>query len=259
VTPYILMPKLKCDFCGNEFTTKSNLNQHQKRTKYCLELQGISTKTVYECEKCAKTYSSKCNLKRHQKTCTFRKTNNGTPIYENEQFLQFMERVIEAVAKTPTTSNTTINLQPITYQYLETEGNKHLTEQIVMEGRQQEIAGKIFDGYIVVADKSRKKLKYKDEEGRVSTNTKKLVQEFYKAIQSKNQELADKLYGEIRESVNVLIAEGRVGDSDFTQLLTSGTNLQDRLIAIKNLTDGIVDDNSTKLLDETIKCIISEN
>jgi len=171
-----------------------------------------------------------------------------------------MERMFEMAINNKSTTNTTtintVNLQPITYQYLESEGNKHLTEQIVKEGRQPEIASKVFDGYISITDRSRKKIKYTDEEGNLSTNGKKLIQNFYGAIQTKNKELADNLYGEIQASVNQLIAEDRVSDSDFTQLLTSGTNLQERLIAIKNLTDGVVDESSEKLLNDTIKCIM---
>jgi len=222
-------------------------------------------KPQYICE-CGRSYLWLSGLSRHKKSCVYESpqtvVQSSQPMHENEQFLQFMERMFEMATNRPTTTNTTIktnntiNLQPITNQYLETEGNKHLTEQIVMEGRQPEIASKVFDGYITVADKARKKIKYKDEEGNLSTNTKKLVQNFYGAIKPKNQELADKLYGEIQSSVNESIREGRAGESDFTKLLMSGANLQDRLIAIQNLTDGKIDDNSAKLLDDTIKCIM---
>jgi len=227
-----------------------------KRAKYCLELQGKEQEKIV-CE-CGKSFTRRDNLKVHQNSCTFK---DGT----SSEMMQVMDKMLDTlkdIARAPTTSttikntNNNLNLQPITYQYLEAEGNKHLTEQVVMEGRQPEIAGKVFNGYITIADKSRKKIKYTDEEGNLSTNSKKLIKNFYEAIQTKNKELADKLYGEIHESVNELIAEGKVCDADFTQLLTSGTNLQDRLIAIKNLTDGIMDDNSAKLLDETIKCIM---
>jgi len=255
-----------CKYCKKTLSTKSNLNYHVKSAKYCLKIQGkIEEEPCYSCD-CGREFKWRTSLTRHQKTCIDRESTsaNSTVIAQQEKMLQALLDTLKDIAKTPTTTTTTIkntnnlNLQPITFQYLEAEGNKHLTEQIVMEGRQPEIAGKVFDGYVVVADKSRKKIKYTDEDGNLSTNSKKLIQEFYKAIQSKNKELADNLYGEIHESVNELISQGKVCDSDFTRLLTSGTDLQDRLIAIKNLTDGVVDDNSTKLLDETIKCIISD-
>jgi len=179
--------------------------------------------------------------------------------------MQIMDKVLDtlkevATKPTTTTVNThngdNINLQPITNNYLVTESNKHLTEQIVMEGRQPEVAVKVFDGYISIADKARKKIRFKDEEGNVSTNSKKLVQEFYKAIQSKNRELADKLYEELQVTVNEYIAQGRAGESEFTKLLTSGVDLQDRLMAITDLVDGVNNDASSKLFDATIKSII---
>jgi len=252
------MPKLECEFCQKEFTTKSNLNRHQRQAKYCLKLQGVNGEE-FICS-CGKHFAWSTNLKRHQEVCTFKPPEKSEEVQVLQETVRSLTDAIKELANRPTTSkitnnnnNGTINLQAITNNYLETEGNKHLTEQIVMEGRQPEIAVKIFDGHIIIADKARKKIRYKDEEGNVSTNSRKLVQEFYKAIQSKNKELADKLYGDIQNSVNELIAEDRVADSDFTKLLTAGTNLQDRLMAIKNVADGVIDDNSSKLLDETLK------
>ena len=31
---------MECEFCKNIFISKTNLNQHQKRAKYCLKLRG---------------------------------------------------------------------------------------------------------------------------------------------------------------------------------------------------------------------------
>jgi len=250
-----------CEYCDNTFVSKRSLTNHIRNAKYCLSIREKNDiKSNYVCE-CGKSYLWSSCLSRHKKTCIPQVKSGESPIYENEQFLQFIEKMFEMATNRPTTSNTTINntinLQPITYQYIETEGNKHLTEQIVMEGRQPEVALKVFDGHIQIADKARKKIRYKDEEGNVSTNSRKLVQEFYRAIQTKNKELSDVSYEKIRDTVNEFIAQGRVGDDDFTKLLTSGTELQDRLIAIKNLTDGIIDDSSAKLLEETIKVITS--
>ena len=40
---------MECNFCKSVFTTKSHLNAHQKKAKYCLEIQ---MKQTYICEFC---------------------------------------------------------------------------------------------------------------------------------------------------------------------------------------------------------------
>lgn len=259
-----------CIYCGASLSTVSSLNLHQKRAKYCIKLQGenritndTSFNKEWKCE-CGKSFTWKTSLGRHKNTCNYKETH---VVYQQQLFpemMRVMDKVLDTlndVARKPTTINThndnsIINLMPITNNYLEEESIKHLTEQIVMEGRQPEIAVKVFDGYILIADKSRKKIKYLDSDGNVCTNSRKLVQEFYRAIQTKNQELAEKIYKEIQGSVNKYIEEGRAGDLEFTQLLTTSTNIQDRLNAIKNVIDGTLDDDSLKLADDTIKHII---
>jgi len=234
--------------------------RHQKKAKYCLNLRGLKSNKVYNCS-CGKIYTRLDNLKRHEQVCDYIPESH-TKVEERSEMIQFMTKVVEALSSKNSTvtniNNNTINLQPITHNYLEITGNQHLTKEIVKEGRQPELAVKVLDGYIKVSDKSRKKIKYKDADGNISTNNKKLLQNFYKAIAPKNKKLADKLYGDIQTSVNEIIAEGRAGESDLTKLLTAGTELQDRLITIKNIVDGIDNDGTTKLLDETIKCVVSD-
>ena len=50
---------MECEFCGNKFSNKQNLNQHQKKTKYCLELQGKTVDTEYKCDGCLKNFTIK--------------------------------------------------------------------------------------------------------------------------------------------------------------------------------------------------------
>ena len=59
---------MKCQFCGNEFSNKQNLNAHQKRARYCLKLQGIKGEE-FVCKHCNKIFNSKYDYKRHILTC----------------------------------------------------------------------------------------------------------------------------------------------------------------------------------------------
>lgn len=60
--------KFICNFCNKSFSTKSNLTNHQKRTKKCLELQNNNNcENLFHCDDCKKQYSSKQIFDKH--TC----------------------------------------------------------------------------------------------------------------------------------------------------------------------------------------------
>jgi DNA-directed RNA polymerase subunit RPC12/RpoP len=61
---------MECQFCNNVFSNKQNLNQHQKKTKYCLKLQGKTAEQEYKCESCGKVFLSSSKLRRHQTNCS---------------------------------------------------------------------------------------------------------------------------------------------------------------------------------------------
>ena len=55
---------LECQFCKKNFTSKWNLNNHQKTAKHCLKIQkekGIENKNthIYFCNFCNKTFTTK--------------------------------------------------------------------------------------------------------------------------------------------------------------------------------------------------------
>lgn len=66
---------MKCEFCGNEFSNKTNLNSHQKTAKYCLELRNVEVK-LYSCEHCKKGFTKLFHLERHQEICKTFETNS---------------------------------------------------------------------------------------------------------------------------------------------------------------------------------------
>jgi len=55
---------IECQFCKKTFTTRNILLQHQKRAKYCLELQGTE-QTNFECKYCKKKLSTNERLISH--------------------------------------------------------------------------------------------------------------------------------------------------------------------------------------------------
>jgi len=68
---------MNCDFCKKEFSSKGNLNLHQKTAKYCLELQGKDV-TILKCEFCLKSFTCNKNLNEHLQTCKEKKKKEYT-------------------------------------------------------------------------------------------------------------------------------------------------------------------------------------
>ena len=60
-----------CEYCNTEFKTKSSLNNHKNKAKYCLSLQDKirNKENIFECNICKKTLSSKQNLLIHKEKC----------------------------------------------------------------------------------------------------------------------------------------------------------------------------------------------
>src|SRR5690242_18652979 len=61
------MAQYKCEFCLATFCSQSNLNQHKKFAKYCLERRGVATFQA-TCS-CGKKFSDKTRFTSHQKIC----------------------------------------------------------------------------------------------------------------------------------------------------------------------------------------------
>ena len=58
-----------CQYCNNSFSSKSNLNMHQKRTRYCLKLQPTTSVEIFLCEYCDKQFTRKDTFNRQEQVC----------------------------------------------------------------------------------------------------------------------------------------------------------------------------------------------
>ena len=78
----------KCEYCEKSFSTKSNLINHQKTAKYCLNKQQKKSIKEYKCC-CQKIFTTKIIFERHNNICRVYKEEN-TKI-ENKIYLQKLE------------------------------------------------------------------------------------------------------------------------------------------------------------------------
>ena len=56
---------MNCEFCNKTFSSKGNLQVHQKKTKSCLDIQNKSPEKKYNCLYCSKTFILKDTHDRH--------------------------------------------------------------------------------------------------------------------------------------------------------------------------------------------------
>jgi hypothetical protein len=59
---------LTCEFCKKTFSSKGSLSNHQKKAKYCLEIQNKES-VEYQCFYCKKTFCNKDWLVKHEAKC----------------------------------------------------------------------------------------------------------------------------------------------------------------------------------------------
>ena len=80
------MSNLICEYCNNSYSSKSSLNNHQKSTKKCLEIQKnlnkIIKKVEFTCTYCDKKFTSKQNIKNHEIFCDVKKTTEYSELKE---------------------------------------------------------------------------------------------------------------------------------------------------------------------------------
>jgi hypothetical protein len=269
-----------CVYCQASFTARSSLSRHQKRARYCLQARGLESQD-YTCS-CGKQFSRKDNLQCHQETCTNtqnipRTSLDNQQLVENEDImLKIMdkyENMVKELQKqngslqkqmvemslrpTKVINNVLNNLQPITDKDLQ-ESLDNLELDFILGG------AKGYADYakcyplkdnVICTDKARKKIKYKDENGEITDDSRMLARRFFQAISERNKDILDTAYKDIHEEIKEIVIENRAGDSDITGLLTRATKLQNILINSQRAATGEDDEFTQEFLNHLAKII----
>jgi hypothetical protein len=259
-----------CIYCKGLFSSKGALIAHQKKARYCLDIQvQINPETIIDnipCQYCDKTFTRKGEKNVHEAVCksntTFQEHENKILIIkqENENKILIIKQehenkikekdieiaelkneilkikleseiskkeiykdlhdnsrnIIDKIASQPkntsNVSNNTVNIPTlnINQEHLSQAANDGFTKELFLQGQTgvakflleyiKESNGGVIP--IVVSDKSREILKYKDKNQEIVTDTKgnKLTQLAFDAVKMLNQKHYDSFYSSIKEN-----------------------------------------------------------
>ncbi len=267
---------MNCEYCNNTFKNISILNTHKKTAKYCLVLQNKNNEE-FTCSKCKKQFSTKNRLLTHNEICVkkeicisieqYKKENDFLREQLKDKDLQIKELqnqlaniAMSAVNKpiniqnikhntnTQRINNNTINnLIPITENYL-----KEQAEFLTLEHVKNGINGYVqyaldypLKDRIICTDFSRRKIKYKDENGNLIDDPAMVIltQKLFKAIEDKNDILISQYIKELHEKYKVLIMEpnNEMNDEESLQYTNKLEMITNELFRIKNQNKNIKD------------------
>jgi hypothetical protein len=232
---------MECQYCKNTFSTKTSLNNHQKSASYCLKLRGDVVKYKYKCESCSMTFHKIFNLNRHVETCKSNDTvyqymktikdltdeirekdiiisqqneHKDQMIKDQKHTIKELQDRLENVAikavQRPTTKNTQINnyiqnLKPLTQEHLLDSVPNLTIDHIIKgpEGYAEYALEYPLKDRMVCSDYSRRKVKFKNKDGKVITDPEMtvLAVKFFESIKEKNKELICKYANVLKEKL----------------------------------------------------------
>ena len=253
---------MECEFCKNIFISKTNLNQHQKRAKYCLKLRGKNKEEPdYKCYACNKYYSGKYELNRHKKNC--KANDNIEEIKDLRGRLSTAENIIKELrnqiekyredfnnlsitaVKRPVSNTKNIqinnyiqNMKPLTVTDID-ESVPMLTLEHHAKGAEgyAEFALEFpFKDKIVCVDVNRNKIKYKNDEGDIIEDNgfRKMMTKLCIALKDRSFNLCQEHYEKLSDT--------------FTDKEMDEYNFMETAIAIAKYSNGRENDFCNKII-----------
>ena len=129
---------MECEFCGKILNSKGALEVHQRKTQYCLKIQGKNVEKNYKCYLCEKGFILKNILKNHEKIC-----KDGTKVIRiRKENIEIMKRnkILEEENK--------INKNKIEILEMKGEGMGELKELLKIERENYKKLEKIYQDFM---------------------------------------------------------------------------------------------------------------
>jgi len=261
---------MECKYCHKILSTKSSLNTHQRKTKYCLKIQGKGhIKGEFICKLCGKDFSTNNRYKYHTRVCRSNvlinkeladckkentKLRNEINILNNtikelrdslvkEQ--QRYEKLSLTAVKRPV--NSTRNIQINNYiQNMEPLRIEDIKESIPMLTLDHHVKGP--EGYaefalefpfknkIVCLDVNRNKIKYKNDDGDVIEDVgfRKMMMKLCQALKDRSFNLCQEHYEKLSK--------------EFTEAELDEYNCMETALAITRYANGRENDFCSKVI-----------
>ena len=234
-----------CEYCDSVLSTTTNLRRHQRLSKTCLQIQGKYTKTTYKCV-CNKIYLHVDSYNRHLKNCHIITQHKLVKcVYQDvlEKYEKFAEQALTTPKVVNNNNNVSLaNLPPVTDDDIREHLNQ-LSINFIQEGAKgfAKFANSYpFKDKVICTDKSRKKLKYRDENGEIIDDNQgvKLAHRFFRTIASRNEELINTEYSLLQKQVQRIAENEQASVDNLPGILTKATQLQSLLIKCQEAAKG---------------------
>lgn len=217
-------------------------NQNQMMTKIfenIMNITNIKATNTYNCVYCDKAFTTKGNMKRHEALCS-EKINNETK--NQPDVLEMIDELKKTIDKNNKNTNIMGDLPPVTAELLKAHLEK-LTLDFIQDGAKGYAiyaSNYALKDCVICTDKSRKKLKFREENGNIVNDFGgvKITQLFFGSIKDKNKQLIDAEYNLLRQEVARIGAGGEAGEHDLTNVLERSTMLQTLLYQCNAAAEG---------------------
>ena len=219
-----------CNFCEKIFKTKYTLKSHIEKNKKCMIDRGQELKSDFVCQNCDYVAMFKNDLIKHINICKVKKVDSSDllkelkeqitqmriQLKEKDDIIREKDQIIKDLAEkainnakptinhTNTTTNTTINnLQMISEDDIK-EHAKNLTLDHIKKGAlgySEYFLEYPLKDRIACTDYSRRKIKYKNEQGEIVTDPEMttLSDLLFKSIKDRNRELTIQYTNELTD------------------------------------------------------------